>query len=60
MRRGEPGRPVDPLVLARYARPQLAAQLASLLDSVTGADRPVGPISPRAATHAARAGGRSE
>jgi hypothetical protein len=51
--------PVDQEILQRYARPQLAAALARLLDEVTTAPRPLGRITPRAETPTAGAGGRS-
>jgi glycosyltransferase involved in cell wall biosynthesis len=54
--RGTP--PVDQELLRRYARPQLAAALARLLDEVTTAPRPLGRITPRTETPAAGAGGR--
>lgn len=50
---------VDQELLAWYARPELAARLARLLDDVTTSRRPAGRITPRAGEPTAGAGGRS-
>ena len=59
LRDGRDPLPVDQEILHRYARPQLTAELARVLDAVTAAPRPLGQTTPRAETPAARAGGRS-
>ena len=59
LRNGREPSPVDPEILRRYARPQLTAELARVLDTVTTASRPLGQNTPRAETPAAGAGGRS-
>jgi glycosyltransferase involved in cell wall biosynthesis len=56
-RSGHDNTPVDQGMLRRYARPQLTAALARLLDEVVAAPRPQGRITLRAATPAAGAGG---
>ena len=50
---------VDHDLLGRYTRPYLAARLASLLDDVTTAHRPLGRTTLRAEAPTAGAGGRS-
>jgi hypothetical protein len=57
LRGGRVSPPVDPELLHRYARPQLAAALARLLDDVTHTRQSLGRITPR--TTPAGQGGRS-
>jgi glycosyltransferase involved in cell wall biosynthesis len=59
LRCGRVPRTVDRELLQRYARPQLAAALARLLDDVTRTRRSLGQITPRAEAPAAGRGGRS-
>jgi glycosyltransferase involved in cell wall biosynthesis len=59
LRNGRDPLPVDQEILHRHARPQIAAELARVLDAVTAARRPLGQTTPRVETPAAGAGGRS-